>query len=226
MKIVFDIETVGQDFERLDEGSKEFFLKFAQTPEEIEEAKNSLNFYPLTAQIVAIGMLEVGTDKGTVFFQNGQRQREKFVEGPTSFISGTETEILNFFWQHISRCEQFITFSGRIFDCPFLMLRSAMHKIRPTRNLMPYRYSTAAHVDLADQLSFYDAIRRKFSLHLWCRAFGIESPKEEGITGLQVKGLFEKGEYHEIARYCLRDIKATKDLYLYWEKYLRFQGER
>ncbi len=30
-KIVFDIETVGQDFELLDETSKEYFLKFAET---------------------------------------------------------------------------------------------------------------------------------------------------------------------------------------------------
>ena len=44
-KIVFDIETVGQDFELLDDASKEYFLKFAQNEKEIEEAKQSLNFF-------------------------------------------------------------------------------------------------------------------------------------------------------------------------------------
>ena len=37
-KLIFDIETVGQDFELLDETSKEYFLKFAETEEKIQEA--------------------------------------------------------------------------------------------------------------------------------------------------------------------------------------------
>jgi len=58
-KVIFDVETVGQNFETLDEISQEYFLKFAETEEEKEEAKNSLSFYPVTAQIITIGMLEV-----------------------------------------------------------------------------------------------------------------------------------------------------------------------
>lgn len=220
-KIVFDIETVGQDFEALDEASKEYFLKFAETEEEKEEARNSLNFYPLTAQVVAIAMLEVETGKGFVYYQNGGKI-EKFEEGETVYIAGNEREILMNFWNQVKKSTSFVTFSGRIFDCPFLMLRSAINRIRPTRNLMPYRYSFAEHVDLADQLTFYDAMRRKFSLHMWCNAFGIKSPKEEGITGLQVKELFKETRYKDIARYCMGDVVATKELYTYWEKYLKF----
>ncbi|OGX27959.1 MAG: hypothetical protein A2787_07200 [Omnitrophica WOR_2 bacterium RIFCSPHIGHO2_01_FULL_48_9] len=221
-KIVFDIETVGQDFDLLDEASKEYFLKFAETEEKIEEAKASLNFYPLTAQVVAIGMLEVESEQGIVYFQNGSPQKEKFVEGSITYISGSEKEILNHFWTQLNRYEQFVTFNGRVFDCPFVMIRSAIQKIRAVKNLVPYRYDYKQHVDLADQLSFYDALRRKFGLHMWCQAFGIQSPKQEGITGLQVKDFFQQGKYHDIARYCMRDIIATKELYLYWEKYIRF----
>lgn len=220
--VVFDIETVGDDFELLDDASKEFFLKNAETKEEIVEAKESLNFSPLTAQIVAIGMLDVETDKGVVYFQNGDSQYEKFVEGDITYISANEKEILNLFWNQISRYNQFITFNGRTFDCPFLMIRSAIHQIKATKNLVPYRYSVTPHVDLADQLSFYDALRRKFSLHMWCRAFNIASPKEEGISGADVKGLYKKGKYTDIARYCMRDIQATKKLFFYWDKYLKF----
>lgn len=220
-KVVFDVETVGCDFETLDDTSKEYFLKFAKTPEDVEEAKNSLNFYPLTAEIVAIGMLEVETEQGIVYFQNGSQQKERFVEGTITYIAGQEKEMLHYFWTQLNRYDQFITFNGRAFDGPFLMIRSAMHGIRALKNLVPYRYATSAHIDLADQLSFYDAVRRKFGLHMWCQAFGIESPKEEGITGLQVKDFFKQGRCHEIARYCMRDIKATKELYSYWEKYLK-----
>ena len=221
-KIVFDIETVGQDFELLDETSKEYFLKFAETEEKVQEAKDSLSFYPLTAQVVAIGMLEVETNKGFVYYQNGEAKPEKFTEGDVIFISGNEKELLANFWSQIKNYSPFITFNGRIFDCPFLMIRSGINGIRATKNLMPYRYGHNEHVDLSDQLTFYDAMRRKFSLHMWCQAFGIKSPKEEGITGLQVKDLFKEGRYKDIAKYCLGDIKATKELYRYWEKYLKF----
>ncbi len=220
-RIVFDIETVGEDFEVLDDTSKEYFLKFAENDAEKEEAKNSLSFYPVTAQIVAIGMIEVETERGFVFFQNGKNPAEKFKEGPIQFISGTEKEIISYFWQQLKEYSHFITFNGRVFDCPFIMIRSAVNQVRSVKNLCPYRYNAAPHVDLADQLSFYDALRRKFSLHMWCRAFGIESPKINGMTGLQVKDYYKEGRYVDIARYCLGDIQATKKLFEYWDKYLK-----
>lgn len=221
-KVIFDIETVGTDFELLDDTSKEYFLKFADTPEKEEEARNSLSFYPLTAEIVAIGMLEVETDKGAVYYQNNNGEPDKFTEDGIVYLAGSEEEILNNFWKQIKKCTQFITFNGRVFDCPFIMLRSAIRQITPTKNLMPYRYAYKEHIDLADQLSFYDAMRKKFSLHMWCNAFGITSPKKEGITGLQVKDLYKEGKYKDIARYCFRDIKSTKELFLYWDHYLKF----
>lgn len=222
--IVFDIETVGDHFESLDEISQEYFLKFAKNEEEIEEIKNSLAFYPLTGQIIAIGMLEVESSKACVYFQNGGSAKEKFVEGDVTFISGTESEILNHFWNQMNRYSQFVTFNGRMFDAPFIMLRSAINQIKATKNLVPYRYAHNTHIDLADQLTFYDALRRKFSLHMWCHAFGIESPKEGGISGLQVKDFYREGRYQEIARYCLKDCVATKKLYQYWDQYLKFSG--
>ncbi len=221
-KIIFDIETVGQDFELLDDSSKEYFLKFAGTDAEKEEARNSLSFFPLTAQVVTIGMLEAETDKGFCYYQNGNGKPEKFTEGNVVFVSGSEKEILTNFWSQIKNCSPFITFNGRLFDCPFLMLRSAINNIRPTKNLMPYRYAHSEHVDLSDQLTFYDAMRRKFGLHMWCNAFGIKSPKQDGITGLHVKDMYKEGRYQDIAKYCVRDIYATKELYKYWEKCLKF----
>ncbi|MEK7271880.1 MAG: 3'-5' exonuclease, partial [Nitrospirota bacterium] len=61
----------------------------------------------------------------------------------------------------------------------------------------------------------------KFNLHMWCKAFGIKSPKEDGVTGLEVKNLFEEGKYIEIAKYCLGDLYATKELFGYWDKFIK-----
>ena len=220
--VIIDIETVGADFETLDQTSQEYFLKFAKTEEEKQEARNSLSFFPVTAQVVAIGMLEAESENGFVFFQNGGSALfDEFKEGNVAFVSGSEREILAKFWEQMKKYQQCVTFNGRVFDCPFLMIRSAINKVKPSKNLMPNRYSGTSHIDLMDQLTFYDAVRRRFSLHMWCKAFGIESPKDEGMTGLQVKEYYQKARYKEIARYCLGDIKATKKLHLYWDQYLK-----
>jgi 3'-5' exonuclease len=219
-KIIFDIETVGVDFETMDEKSKEYFLKFADTEQKVEDVKNSMSFYPLTAQIVAIGMLEVETDKSFVFFQNNGKE-EKIIDGNVTYVGAQEKDILANFWRLIGKAEAFITFNGRTFDCPFIMVRSAINRIRATKNLMPYRYGQGPHIDLLDQLSFLGAVQRKFSLDMWCKAFGIKSPKDEGITGLQVKDFFKEGRYLDIAKYCARDLVATKELYMYWDQYIR-----
>ena len=56
---------------------------------------------------------------------------------------------------------------------------------------------------------------------MWCKTFGIKSPKE-GITGYDVKNLFADKRYLDIARYCLGDVRATKELFGYWENYIKF----
>jgi hypothetical protein len=103
------------------------------------------------------------------------------------------------------------------------MLRSAIAGIKPTRNLLPYRYDAAIHCDLLEQLTFYGAFR-KFNLDFYCKAFGIKSPKSEGITGLGLGPLFREGKFREIAKYCLGDIQATAELFRRWEKFLNVKN--
>jgi DNA polymerase elongation subunit (family B) len=224
-RIILDIETVGRDFTSLDKEMQDYFLRWAETEDEVQEVKESLSFYPLTGEIVAIGMLNPDTMKGAVYYQTPGDPLLPFEEDGINFQSGTEKEIIMRFWDSMKSYDQIITFNGRTFDCPFLMVRSAVHRIKPSRDLMPNRYN-ASHIDLLDQLTFYGASRKRFSLDMWCRTFGIKSPKSEGITGYEVKGLFASGRYVDIARYCLGDLKATKELLVYWENYIRFSSGR
>lgn len=225
MKIIFDIETVGASMDSFDKTTQEYLLKFAKTEEEEQEVRDSLSFYPVTAQIVTIGMLEAESENGFVYFQTPGQAPQKTVENHAEYVAvANEKQLLELFWAKMAKYDQFITFNGRSFDCPFIMVRSAINQIKPTRNLMPDRYRSNAHIDLMEKLTFLGATRRKFRLHMWCSAFGIKSPKEEGVTGLEVKGLFEQGRYLDIARYCLRDVGATKELYAYWDKYINFPG--
>ena len=220
-RIIFDIETVGVDFESLEDSTKEYLLKWAETEEEEEKVKESLSFYPLTADIITIGLLDPDSNKGSVYFQASGDMLLPFEEDNIRFECGTEKELLEKFWQTIKSYDQFITFNGRAFDCPFIMIRSAVNKIKPLKDLLPNRYNSA-HIDLLDQLTFYGASKRRFSLDMWCKTFGIKSPKAEGITGYNIKNLFQSGKHVDIARYCAGDLKATKELFLIWENYIKF----
>ena len=233
--LVFDIETVGEDFDALDkttqEGLTRWIKKESDNAEEyqaaLKELKDGLGFSPLTGQIVAIGVLDFEKDKAVVYFQAPGQDFGDFEEDGVTFRQMTEKEMLQSFWNGAKQYQEFVTFNGRGFDAPFLILRSAIHGIRPTFDLMSNRYLSRQwngqrHVDLMDQMSFYGATRRKGSLHLHCRAFGIKSPKSEGITGDDVGPLFKDGKFKEIAKYNVGDLHATKELYDYWKKYLNF----
>lgn len=218
-RIVFDIETLGFALDTFDPIQQEYLLKFADTDEKREEAIQKLNLYPATAQVIAVAMLNPDTGAGKVFYQN-ERQETFFSEDrKIEFRSCDEKELITQFWENINRYEQFITFNGRSFDCPFLMMRSAILGIKPTRNLMPYRYDASVHCDLLEQFTFYGATK-KFNLDFYCKAFGIKSPKSDGITGLDLGDLFREKRFKDIATYCLGDVVAIAELYRRWDTYM------
>lgn len=224
-RVIFDIETAGRDFDALDRDTQDYLLKWAETEEDIKGVKESLSFYPVTAEIIAIGMLNPDTMRGAVYFQAPEGSASQSVEDNITYKPGSEKEIIEAFWDNIKSYDKFVTFNGRSFDCPFIMIRSAVQSVKPTRELMPNRYN-GAHIDLLDQLTFYGAARRRFSLDMWCKTFGIKSPKSEGITGYDVKDLFASGKYLEIAKYCSGDLRATRELLIRWENYIRFSSDR
>lgn len=232
-KLILDIETVGEDFDSLDKATQDvltyWIKKEAESEEEyeiaLEELKNRLGFSPLTAEIVALGVLDYHKNEGVVYFQAPGEKIKELSEAGITFKQDTEEGMLRKFWEGAQKYQYFITFNGRGFDIPFLMIRSAIHGIRPTKNLMRGRYLNqqafdAIHIDLFDQLTFQGALRRKGSLHLWARAFGIRSPKADGITGEDIGKLYAEKKYLEIAKYNVGDLRATRELYEKWENYL------
>ncbi len=234
--LVFDIETVGEDFDTLDETSQEVLTRWIKREAEsgegyaaaLADLKNGMGFSPLTGEIVAIGIRDVEREKGAVYFQPSKKGKEQnFEEGDCKFEVMSEQDMLKKFWDVVEKYDTFVTFNGRAFDVPFLMIRSALQGIRPSKNLLANRYlnyhpSNARHIDLLDQLTFYGALRKKGSLHLWCRAFGIESPKAQGVDGDDVKALYENGRSADIARYNARDLLATTELYARYVEFLQF----
>jgi uncharacterized protein YprB with RNaseH-like and TPR domain len=137
-----------------------------------------------------------------------------------------EKAMLEKFWEVAAAANEFVSFNGRSFDAPFLAIRSMVHGVSLTRDLLSNRYLPlqrgCLHVDLLDQLTFYGAARfRGKSLHLFCRALGIESPKSGGTTGDDVAALYRAGRSLDIARYNAGDLRATAALYQKWRDTLR-----
>ncbi|MEP7162291.1 MAG: ribonuclease H-like domain-containing protein [Candidatus Moraniibacteriota bacterium] len=236
--LIFDIETVGEDFSALDETTKDNLTRWikreaksdAEYEESLVELEEGLGFSPLTGQIVAIGVLDAERDKAAVYYQPKDATDADFEEENCKYEALSEKDMLMKFWEIVTKYDTFVTFNGRQFDVPFMVVRSAVHGVKPTKNLLANRYLqhqpyNAKHVDLIDQLSFYGAMRKRGSLHLWTRAFGIESPKAQGVTGDQVRGLFKEGKYKEIAKYNARDLRATLELYRRYKDFFVFGNE-
>ena len=235
-KLIIDIETIGEDFDALDKATQENLTRWIKKDSDseseyklaLEDVKNELGFSPLTGEIVAIGVLDFHKNEGAVYYQAPGQKNEEVKEDGMTFKQMTEEEMLKHFWKLAEHYDTFVTFNGRTFDVPFLMVRSAIKGIRPTKDLMQGRYiwqqrnSTAVHIDLFDMLTFYGATRRKGGLHLWSRAFGIESPKSGGVSGEDVMPLFKKKKFLDIAKYNVGDLRATRLLYEKWENYLNF----
>ncbi len=215
-RVVVDIETCGVPFESLDAASQEYFTHYAKSEEEATAQKDLTGLWPVTAEIITIGMLNPDTGRGQVLFQDNDTHIPPWEEGNIIFSTGSEREILQKFWEEVQKFHAIITFNGRGFDAPFLILRSMVRGVRITKNLMPPRFQSDSHCDLLEQLTFFGATR-KFNLDVYCKAFGIPTPKDGGIEGKEVGAAHAAGRYVDIAKYNARDLHATAALFKKWE---------
>ncbi len=195
-KIIFDIETCCYPFESLSESQKEYLLRYAEKEptEALREQKKDdairyLSLYPFTAKVVAIGIYDVNKEKSFVYYESDQNEEWSLEEKHIHYKGLNECEMLKSFWRIIEVTDQIISFNGKMFDAPFITLRSAINKIKPVKNLIGKRFDSSFHVDLLEQFTYFGLVR-KFNLDFYCHAFGIESPKSKGISGMDVKNLY------------------------------------
>lgn len=219
--------------ESFDEAQLEYlFRDAAKAPEDQREAKQAdleraFSLWPMTAQVVCVAMLNSTTSRGQVLFVAEDFEEDAAEGEAVEFVPCMdETELLTAFWDVAKHYEHIVTFNGRGFDVPFLYLRSALLNVPISRkDWLGYRYACEPHCDLADQFTFYgvsgrDGAARKFNLDFYCKAFGIDSPKSHGVTGMDVGRMMEEGRQREIAQYCLRDVQATVLLHHVWKQRL------
>ncbi|HVU07606.1 MAG TPA: ribonuclease H-like domain-containing protein [Verrucomicrobiae bacterium] len=232
--LVFDIETSAQPIENFDEAQQEYLFreceKIADGTEKSakrEEITRFMSLWPFTSQVVCIAMLNPETLRGQSLFVAEDFEETNDDKAEVKFIPcADEAELLAQFWDAAAKFDSVVTFNGRGFDVPFIYLRSAVLNVPISKkNWLGYRYATEPHCDLAEQFTFYsvsgrDGAARRFNLDFYCKAFGIESPKSHGVTGMDVTTLMAEKKFRDIAEYCLRDVKATVELYKIWKERL------
>ncbi len=226
-KLVIDIETVGMPWEEHDSYVREYLIK-GMNEAEAEEEKRRGALSPFTGRIVAIGVVNAETGRSCAMYEvPGQTEVITRKDGNRTMISGTELQILEKFWEYLDKDDRFISFNGRQFDGPFLMIRSAIQGLAPKRDLVGNRYRFHPNCDLREVLNFNGTLnprQMRFNLDLACKSFGIVSSKTEGMDGRAVETFYRAGRHEDIAIYCLEDVRATCELYLKLEHtLLRFE---
>jgi DNA polymerase elongation subunit (family B) len=233
-KLVFDIETTAQPLEQFDAVQQEYLFREAENlpdPAAREARRQAIqrqfSLWPLTGQVVCIAMANADSCRGKVLFVADHYEGERELGSKVEFVPcADESEVLVEFWEVAQHYESVITFNGRGFDVPYMYLRSALLNVPISRkDWLGYRYQVDPHCDLAEQLTFYgvsgrDGAGRRFNLDFYCKAFGIESPKSHGVTGMDINRMMAEGRAAEVAQYCLRDVMATIALYRIWKERL------
>lgn len=239
--LVFDLETVGNPIDSFDASQQEYLLRYAQNHEERERKINEFALAPLTGRIVCIGMRMVSKDKEGAWqsrdvayslddslTENLDLREQELPSGAAMYLSSERTMLVNFWKLLVANPGiHLVSFNGRNFDAPWLMLRSAVLGVRPSKNLMDgTRFNYSGHTDLLDKLTYYSGASsgalRRFNFDFYARSFGIDSPKSEGVDGSKVQALFEAKQIASIAEYCLRDVRATWELFQKWSEMLKF----
>ncbi|MBX7156614.1 MAG: ribonuclease H-like domain-containing protein [Bacteriodetes bacterium] len=243
--LVIDIETSPIPFDHFDDARQEYLLRGTSSEEEQEKKKGEMALSPLTGYIVCIGMLHYTKSPDGTYTEtkkvclvrdvndSADMHREELPSGVV-MVRYSEHQLVSDFWKYLKthldqgKKSHFITFNGRGFDFPFLMLRSAVLGIRPSINLMNgTRWSYRdQHTDLMDELTYFNpqnsGATRRYNFDFFTKSFGVTSPKAAGIDGSKVSTFYQAEDYATIAEYCLRDVKATWELYLKWVELLKF----
>jgi len=213
--VVFDIETASRPWLELDALQREKLVRWADGHEDFLRRKEGGALSPYAGKVIVIAMLNPETGQGKVWYEASEPCEARSDDGFFEYAGRGEREMLREFWETVSKFDRTVSFNGRSFDAPFLSVRSAIHDLSPSKNLLGYRYSMETHVDIMEILTFQGTVSRDQwpNLHGACVAFGIPSPKSEEMHGYAVGDLYRQGRLREIADYCRRDVEATAALY-------------
>jgi predicted PolB exonuclease-like 3'-5' exonuclease len=183
---------------------------------ELQKGQSGSSFLPIPFHKVVAICAVITDDYGRfekVSCINGEYEKE-LIENFLNFID--------------SKSPKLVSFNGRAFDMPMLLVRAMKYSLSvpayfevENRTLHKskwdnyrYRYSDRFHIDLMDHIGEFGAVRG-LKLDLLCSMIGI--PGKYDVSGDQVLELYYKNELQKINEYCQSDVLNTYWLYLRYE---------
>ncbi|NPA04015.1 MAG: 3'-5' exonuclease [Epsilonproteobacteria bacterium] len=208
-----DVELIRQTFDI--EGDD---LEVTNKALELYEEEKGNSFLPIAYhQIVAIS---------GIIFEEGKFKKISSIEGKD------EKEKIKKFLDFINVANpRLISFNGRSFDLPMLMVRAMKYNLscpayfseeggsKDKWNNYRSRYSEKFHLDLMDVLGNFGAMR---SLNLDTLSKMLHLPGKIETDGSRVWQLYYDNKMEEIKEYCEGDVLNTFFIFL---KYLILKGE-
>ncbi|MDD6055628.1 MAG: 3'-5' exonuclease [Helicobacteraceae bacterium] len=233
MIMIFDCETI-LDIDLIKAGFKQEFLEkgleleslseleISQYALEIQKELSGSAFLPVcyhcVVSIAAVICDEFGNFiKVGNFKSSGDCKEER------------EKSLLQDFFKFFNQKQpKLVSYNGRGFDIPMLLLRAMKHRLNavayfednnPQFNKNKWenyrqRYSERFHTDLLDSLSNFGVVR---GLKLDILANLVGFPGKYDTSGDMVLELYYKNELEKINEYCQSDVLNTYGLYLNYE---------
>lgn len=140
---------------------------------------------------------------------------------PGADPAAIEASVLRQFAEFVGRkpgAQIVVTWNGRRFDLPVLVLRSMRYGIANAwyfaNRDVRYRYTEDGHCDLADALSDYGSAPSP-KLDGMAKLIGLPG-KFGDIDGAKVGEAFAAGRLRDIGSYCLSDAVQTAFIWLRW----------
>ena len=144
--ITFDIEVAGTPWDEVDEITRGYLTERARDEREREALPERMALFPGLGKIIAIGLWNVEANRGLMLLESpegvpseGPKEWERVPD--SDIFRGSEKEVLEKFWEIVGRKRpRLVSYNGRGYDGPMLMIRSAQLGVTPSVNLLPYRY--------------------------------------------------------------------------------------
>lgn len=209
-QLVFDIETVpAVDRRSLPQTVAETLARHAERMDS-DEAK-VMGLSPFFGRVISLAVADA-EDEASVTVFVVPPDGKAIPDAPKWIRFVTEEELLHAWWALAAAAELVISFNGRGYDVPFLVLRSLVHRIPARVDLLSQRYALRPHLDLYRALTHGERALGPTSLDVVCWALGIQSPKAH-MDGSMVAPAYAQGEIEKIAAYNAQDVRSTAAVY-------------
>jgi hypothetical protein len=128
--------------------------------------------------------------------------------------------MVELFWKGVQTYTRaaLVDFNGRGFDLPLLTLSAfrfglSCPRYFDDRESYGFRNRfTSKHLDLQEWITEFGSHRMTGGLDALAKMLG--KPGKSGVKGVEVQGMFERGELQEINDYCLHDVLDTYFVFL------------